>query len=273
MSQHTIGPYSIGNNQPMCLIAGPCVVESEDLMMQIAEVVATMAQRHAIPVVFKASIDKANRTALHSFRGIGMEKSLRILEKVKNDFALPILTDVHNEAMVTEVAEVVDILQIPAFLCRQTDLLLAAAATSKPINIKKGQFLAPADMRHVLAKAKSSGNADIMLCERGTTFGYNNLVVDFRGLAIMRELGQPVIFDATHSVQLPGAGDGKSLGQREYVGLLAKASMSAAIAGVFLETHPEPDKALSDGPNSLELQQLPGLVEQLVELDGIAKKQ
>lgn len=273
MIQKTLAGYAIGNDKPMALIAGPCVVESESVVMTCAESLKVIAEQFKIPVVFKASLDKANRTSDTGFRGIGEDKALHILASVKKHFDLPIITDVHNCEMVDRVAPVVDFLQLPAFLCRQTDLIRSAAATGLPVNIKKGQFLAPADMRYVLEKALNTGNQNIMLCERGSTFGYHNLVVDFRGLSIMRAMGQPVVFDATHSVQLPGGANGQSGGQREYANVLARAALTIGIAAIFCETHPSPETAKSDGANSIRLDELSQYVAQWIAIDQLAKSQ
>ena len=269
--QNALANYPISNDKPFTLIAGPCVVESEAVVFQCAEEIKRIAETLGIQVIFKASLDKANRTSDTGFRGIGVDKALAILKAVKTEFALPVITDVHHCAMVEQVADVVDFLQIPAFLCRQTDLIRTACQTGLPVNIKKGQFLAPGDMRHVLGKALSTGNPNIMLCERGTTFGYNNLVVDFRGLAMMREMGYPVVFDATHSVQLPGAGNGQSSGQREYASVLARAALTVGIAAIFAETHPNPEQAMSDGPNSIPLHELQAHVQGWIAIDKLVK--
>lgn len=260
---------------PPFLIAGPCAIESESLCLSVASRLRTMADELGLRVIFKASFDKANRTAINSFRGCGMEEGLRVLEKVRQETGLEVLTDVHLPEQVSAVAEVVDVLQTPAFLARQTDLITAAAASGRPVNIKKAQFMAPADMAAVLDKARSAASAagvdpaGILLCERGTSFGYNNLVVDMRGLVIMRELGCPVVFDATHSVQLPGGGGDRSLGQREFVAPLARAAMAVGVDGLFIETHPNPELALSDGPNMVPLDELPGLVRQLISIAAL----
>ena len=272
IEQKILSSYPIGNTKPMTLISGPCVVESRDVLFQCAEVLKEISQKFSIPVIFKASLDKANRTSDDGFRGVGVDKALELLMDVKRTFDLPIITDVHHCEMVNQVANVVDFIQIPAFLCRQTDLIRAAAATGLPVNIKKGQFLAPADMQYVLQKATNTGNQNIMLCERGSSFGYHNLVVDFRGLSIMRAMGHPVVFDATHSVQLPGGANGKSGGQREYANVLARAALTIGIAAIFCETHPNPDQAMSDGANSIHLHDLPGYVAQWVALDRLAKE-
>ncbi len=269
--QHTLQPYGIGNEQPFTLIAGPCVVESADNVYEIASHLQALCRSLGINYIFKASVEKANRTSHRSFVGVGREKALDILANVKKDLGVKIITDVHDIAMVNMVEPVVDFLQIPAFLCRQTELLQHAAATMLPVNIKKGQFLAPKDMRHVLDKVLTVGNENILLCERGSCFGYNNLVVDFRGLAIMKSFGYPVVFDATHSVQLPGAGDGRSQGEREYAPMLAKASLTMGIAAIFMETHPNPDKALSDGPNSIPLHEMKAHLQSFSAVDRLVK--
>ena len=257
---------------PPFLIAGPCVIESEALCLAIAERLKAMGEELGLPVIFKASFDKANRTSVNGFRGHGLEEGLRVLEKVRRETGLPVLTDVHLPDQVKVVAEVVDMLQTPAFLARQTDLITAAAASGRPVNIKKAQFMAPGDMQAVLGKARAAAGADggtIMLCERGSSFGYNNLVVDMRGLVIMREMGCPVVFDATHSVQLPGGGGDRSLGQRQFVAPLARAAMAVGIDGIFMETHPDPDQALSDGPNMVPLSELPSLMRQLIAIAAL----
>jgi 2-dehydro-3-deoxyphosphooctonate aldolase (KDO 8-P synthase) len=250
----------------LSLIAGPCVIESEALCLRVAVFLARHCARLGVPYVFKASFDKANRTSAKSFRGPGLEAGLAVLARVRAETGVPVLTDIHTEAQAGAAGEVVDILQIPAFLCRQTDLIAAAAATGRIVNLKKGQFLSPAEMGQVAAKAAAAGARRLLLTERGTTFGYHNLVVDMRSLAQMRAFGFPVIFDATHSVQLPGAGGDRSGGQREFVPVLARAAVAAGVNGVFFETHPDPDRALSDGPNTIPLNQLPRLLEQLLRL-------
>lgn len=260
---------------PPFLIAGPCVIESEALCFKIAERLKSIGEALGIFMIFKASFDKANRTSVNSFRGHGMDEGLRVLEKVRQEIGLPVLTDVHLPNQVGAVAEVVDMLQTPAFLARQTDLIMAAAASGKAVNIKKAQFMAPSDMGAVLGKARTAaegaGIADpqIMLCERGSSFGYNNLVVDMRALVIMREMGAPVVFDATHSVQLPGGGGDRSLGQRQFVEPLACAAMAVGADGLFMETHPDPDTALSDGPNMVPLDQLEGLLRKIVAIAAL----
>ncbi len=248
------------------LIAGPCVIESERLCLRVASFLADACRRLEVPFVFKASFDKANRTSAASFRGPGLESGLRILAKVRAEIDVPVLTDVHETAQVGPVAEVVDVLQIPAFLCRQTDLIQAAVKTGLVVNLKKGQFLSPTEMGRVVAKAVTAGARRLLVTERGTTFGYNNLVVDMRSLSVLSKAGFPVIFDATHSVQLPGAGGDRSGGQREFVPVLARAAVAAGAHGLFLETHPHPDRALSDGPNMMPLAQVPPLLEQLIRI-------
>jgi len=257
--------------QPFFLIAGPCVIESEQLALDTAGTLKEITAKLGINFIYKSSFDKANRSSMGSFRGLGLEEGLRILEKVKQTIGVPVLTDVHEYTPLNEVAAVVDVLQTPAFLCRQTDFIQAAAATGKPINIKKGQFMAPWDMGNVVTKAKATGNEQIMVCERGVSFGYNNLVSDMRSLVIMRDTGCPVVFDATHSVQLPGGQGSCSGGQREHVPTLAKAAVAVGIAGLFMETHPDPEKALSDGPNSWPLARMGELLEMLVGLDRVVK--
>ncbi len=259
--------FEAGLKQPLFLMAGPCVIESEALVMEIAGALKEITEALSMPFIFKASFDKANRSSLHSFRGVGLEQGLKILQKVKNEFHVPVVTDVHEDTPLEEVASVVDVLQTPAFLCRQTNFIVKVASQNKPVNIKKGQFLSPWEMKHVAEKAHSTGNKQIMVCERGASFGYNNLISDMRSLVIMRDTGCPVVFDATHSVQLPGAGDGKSGGQREFVPVLARAAVAAGISGIFMETHPNPEKALSDGPNAWPLHQMKPLLECLKNLD------
>ena len=270
--------FDIGLDQPFFLIAGPCVVESEQLQMDTAGALKEITASLGIPFIFKSSYDKANRSSGTSFRGPGMEKGLEILAKVKRELGLPILTDVHSEAEIAAVAAVVDVLQTPAFLCRQTDFIHAVAQSGKPVNIKKGQFLAPGDMKNVIDKARAAAREKglsedrFMACERGASFGYNNLVSDMRSLAIMRETRAPVVFDATHSVQLPGGNGTSSGGQREMVPVLARAAIAVGIAGIFMETHPDPAKALSDGPNAVPLRHMLALLETLLELDHVTKK-
>ena len=263
----------IGNHQPMFLIAGPCVIESESLVIETAGYLKELTSKLKMPYVFKASFDKANRTSIDGFRGPGIEQGLKILEKVRDSVGVPVLTDVHEDTPLNEVASVVDILQTPAFLCRQTNFILNVANTMKPVNIKKGQFLSPWDMQHVVAKARSTGNQNIMVCERGVSFGYQNLVSDMRSLPVMRQTQCPVVFDATHSVQLPGGANGASSGQREFVPVLARAAVAVGIAGVFMETHPNPAQAKSDGPNSWPLDRMEALLTQLKQLDDLVKSQ
>ena len=269
--------FEVGLRQPFFLIAGPCVVESEALQTEVAGRLKEMTAELGIPFIFKSSYDKANRSSGTSFRGPGMERGLQILAQVKRDLAVPVLTDVHSEAEIPAVAQVVDVLQTPAFLCRQTDFIRAVAQSGKPVNIKKGQFLSPHDMKNVIdkaragAKEKSLSEDRFMACERGVSFGYNNLVSDMRSLAIMRETGCPVVFDATHSVQLPGGQGSASGGQREFVPVLARAAVAAGVAGLFMETHPDPAKALSDGPNAWPLGRMPGLLATLCEIDRTVK--
>ena len=266
-----VGPHYIGGQNPLVLIAGPCVIESEKIAMEIAEKLKRITGDLQVPFIFKASYDKANRTSIKSFRGPGLSDGLKILQKIKTELDLPVLSDVHKEEEVDPVAEVLDILQIPAFLCRQTDLLVKAAQTGKPINVKKGQFLAPWDMKNVVVKLEESGNSNILLTERGATFGYNNLVVDMRSLVLMREYGCPVIFDATHSLQKPGGQGTTSGGQSEMVPDLARGAVAVGCDALFMEIHTDPSKALSDGPNMLQIDLLPELLEQLVTLDQIVK--
>jgi 2-dehydro-3-deoxyphosphooctonate aldolase (KDO 8-P synthase) len=265
--------FEVGIDKPFFLIAGPCVVESEQLQMDVAGQLQEMTRELGIPFIFKSSYDKANRSSGKSFRGPGMEKGLEILAQVKKTLGVPILTDVHTEAEVPTVAKIVDVLQTPAFLCRQTDFIHAVARAGKPVNIKKGQFLAPSDMKNVVDKAREASGADnIMVCERGASFGYNNLVSDMRSLAIMRDTGCPVVFDATHSVQLPGGQGTTSGGQREFVPVLARAAVATGVSGVFMETHPDPAKALSDGPNAWPLQRMRELLATLKEIDTLVKR-
>jgi 2-dehydro-3-deoxyphosphooctonate aldolase (KDO 8-P synthase) len=264
--------FDVGLDRPFFLIAGPCVVESEGLVLETAGRMQEITGQLGIPYIFKASYDKANRSSGTSFRGPGIEQGLRILSEVKRQLGLPVLTDVHEDTPMAEVASVVDVLQTPAFLCRQTNFILRAAGQGKPVNIKKGQFLSPWEMRNVVEKARSTGNEQVMVCERGFSFGYNNLVVDMRSLAVMRETGAPVVFDATHSVQLPGGQGTASGGQREHVPVLARAAVAAGVAGVFMETHPDPARALSDGPNAWPLDRMRSLLEVLKDLDAVAKR-
>lgn len=271
MSEITVGNATFGGDRPLVLIAGPCVIEEEALTLRIAESLQRFCADLGVGLVFKASYDKANRSSGGSFRGPGMAEGLKILARVKSEFGLPVVSDVHDLSQVAPAAEVLDIIQIPAFLCRQTDLLLAAAATGKVVNVKKGQFMAPWDMRNVVAKLRDAGNPQILLTERGASFGYNNLVVDMRGLAIMREDGTPVIFDATHSVQLPGGAGTASAGQRQYVGALSRAAAAVGIDGLFWEVHENPEQALCDGPNSLYLKDVKNLLEEVLAIDAIVK--
>ena len=263
--------HQVGNDRPFFLIAGPCVIESEALALSTAETLKKITDDLGIPFIYKSSFDKANRSSGASYRGPGIAEGLRILAKVKAEIGVPVLTDVHEDTPLDEVAAVVDVLQTPAFLCRQTNFIHNVCARGLPVNIKKGQFLAPWDMRHVADKAKSTGNERIMLCERGVSFGYNNLVSDMRSLPVMKQTGCPVVFDATHSVQLPGGQGASSGGQREFVPVLARAAVAVGVAGLFMETHPNPDKALSDGPNAWPLGQMSALLKQLQALDNIAK--
>lgn len=265
--------YEVGNRHPMFLIAGPCVVESESLVMHVAERMKEITSRLGIPYVFKASYDKANRTSASSYRGPGIAEGLRILDKVRRELELPVLTDVHEDTPIDEVASVVDVLQTPAFLVRQTNFIQRVARAGKPLNVKKGQFQAPWDMKQVVEKCRAVGNEQVMVCERGASFGYNTLISDMRGLAIMRDTGCPVVFDATHSVQQPGGMGTTSGGQSQYVPVLARAAIAVGVAGVFMETHPDPSQALSDGPNMWPLGKMEALLTQLVELDRIAKSQ
>lgn len=263
--------FNVGIDQPLFLIAGPCVIESEAMAMETARVLRDLTEAAGCRFIYKSSFDKANRSAAGSFRGPGLEAGLKILERVKIEIGVPVLTDVHEDTPLDEVAAVVSVVQTPAFLCRQTNYIQAVAAMGLPMNIKKGQFLAPWDMKHVVAKARQQGNDQIMVCERGASFGYNNLVSDMRSLSIMRETQCPVVFDATHSAQLPGGLGNSSGGQREMVPVLARAAVAAGVSGLFMETHPNPDAALSDGPNSFPLGDMADLLKQLQELDQIVK--
>ena len=266
-----VGPYLIGNQNPLTLIGGPCVIESEQKAIGIAEKLKRITEDLGVPFIFKASYDKANRTSIKSYRGPGLGNGLKILQKIKTQLDLPILSDVHKEEEIEPAAEVLDILQIPAFLCRQTDLIVKAAQTGKPINVKKGQFLAPWDMKNVVFKLEESGNNNILLTERGATFGYNNLVVDMRSLVLMRDHGYPVVFDATHSLQQPGGQGTKSGGQSEMIPDLARGAVAVGCDALFMEIHPDPSQALSDGPNMLQIDLLPSLLEQLITLDQVVK--
>ncbi|MGE0113471.1 MAG: 3-deoxy-8-phosphooctulonate synthase [Steroidobacteraceae bacterium] len=263
--------FEVGPDQPFFLLAGPCVIESELLILDTAGALKELTQRLQIPFIFKASFDKANRSSRSSYRGPGMAEGLRILSEVKRQLQLPVITDVHEDTPLNEVAAVVDVLQTPAFLCRQTNFIINCASQGKPVNIKKGQFLSPWEMQNVVDKARSTGNEQIMVCERGFSFGYNNLVSDMRSLAVMRDTGAPVVFDATHSVQLPGGKGNASGGQREFVPVLARAAVAAGVSGLFMETHPDPDQALSDGPNAWPLQRMAALLETLKEIDKVVK--
>lgn len=264
--------FDVGLDHPFFLIAGPCVIESEQLQLDVAGQLKEITSALGIPFIFKSSFDKANRTSGTSFRGPGMEEGLRVLAEVKRQIGVPVLTDVHEYTPMDEVASVVDVLQTPAFLVRQTDFIKKVCSAGKPVNIKKGQFLSPWDMKPVVEKAKSTGNHDIMVCERGASFGYNNLVSDMRSLSVMRDTGCPVVFDATHSVQLPGGQGNSSGGQREFVPVLARAATAVGIAGLFMETHPDPSKALSDGPNAWPLGKMRALLETLQALDAVTKR-
>jgi len=263
--------FEAGIDQPLFLIAGPCVIESRELAMETAGRLQEITGRLGVPFIYKSSFDKANRSSIGSFRGPGVAEGLKILEAVKQQLGVPVLTDVHEDTPLEEVAAVVDVLQTPAFLCRQTNFIVAACSQGRPVNIKKGQFLSPWEMGNVVDKARSTGNGQIMVCERGFTFGYNNLVSDMRALAVMRDTGAPVVFDATHSVQLPGGKGSASGGQREFIPVLARAAVAAGVAGLFMETHPDPAHALSDGPNAWPLDKLEGLLETLRQLDEAVK--
>ena len=269
-----LGGFEVGLDRPLFLIAGPCVIESRELAFETAGLLRDMCRRLGVNFIYKSSYDKANRSSGRSFRGLGMDKGLSILADVRKELGVPVLTDVHAEDEVESVAAVVDVLQTPAFLCRQTDFIQACAASGKPVNIKKGQFLAPGDMKQVVLKAReANGGADtLMVCERGASFGYNNLVSDMRSLAIMRDTGCPVVFDATHSVQLPGGQGDRSGGQREFVPVLARAAVAVGVAGLFMETHPDPEKAMSDGPNAWPLPRMEALLSQLMALDALVKQ-
>ncbi|MCZ6495624.1 MAG: 3-deoxy-8-phosphooctulonate synthase [Alphaproteobacteria bacterium] len=272
-SRHVaVGDVTFGNDLPLVLIAGPCAIEGKEHALEMAGGLVEMAQRLGIGLIYKSSFDKANRTSASSPRGVGMEDGLEILAEVRRRFGCPVLTDVHTEGQCARVGEVVDVLQIPAFLCRQTDLLAAAAATGRAIHVKKGQFLAPWDMKNVVAKLVDGGNERVLLCERGASFGYNTLISDMRSLPIMSETGFPVVFDATHSVQQPGGQGTSSGGERRFVPALARAAVAVGVAGVFMETHQDPDSAPSDGPNMVPFDRLPALVESLMEIDRVAKR-
>jgi 2-dehydro-3-deoxyphosphooctonate aldolase (KDO 8-P synthase) len=271
MTHVTVGDLTIGNDLPFTLIAGPCQIESLEHTLEVASALAEMGRELGIGIIYKSSYDKANRTSASAARGIGMAQGLEILARVRETYGMPVLTDVHDAGHCEPAAEAVDVLQIPAFLCRQTDLLLAAGNTGKAINVKKGQFLAPWDMKNVAAKIASTGNEKILLCDRGTSFGYNTLVSDFRGLPIMAETGYPVVFDATHSVQQPGGQGTTSGGERRFAPVLARAALAVGCAAVFIECHPDPDKAPSDGPNMIALRDMPALVKRLMQFDLLAK--
>lgn len=265
--------FEAGLDQPLFLIAGPCVIESRELAMEVAGTLKTICAEIGVPFIFKSSYDKANRSSIKSFRGLGMDKGLEILADVRKKIGVPVLTDVHDTSEIEAVASVVDVLQTPAFLCRQTDFICAVASAGKPVNIKKGQFLAPADMKNVVDKARSASKADnILVCERGASFGYNNLISDMRSLMVMRDTGCPVVFDATHSVQLPGGQGHASGGERKFIPVLARAAVASGIAGLFMETHPNPEKALSDGPNAWPLQHMKALLTTLKQLDTLTKQ-
>jgi 2-dehydro-3-deoxyphosphooctonate aldolase (KDO 8-P synthase) len=263
--------FDVGLDRPLFLIAGPCVIESRELAFESAGRLKELTARLGVPFIYKSSYDKANRSSIGSFRGPGLEQGLTILEAVRKELDVPVLTDVHEDTPLAEVAAVVDVLQTPAFLCRQTNFIVAACSQGRPVNVKKGQFLSPWEMANVVAKARSTGNEQIMVCERGFSFGYNNLVSDMRSLAVMRDTGAPVVFDATHSVQLPGGKGSASGGQREFVPVLARAAVAAGISGLFMETHPDPERALSDGPNAWPLDRLEELLETLKRLDEAVK--
>lgn len=263
--------FEVGLDRPVFLIAGPCVIESEHLALDTAAILKGICADLGVPFIYKSSFDKANRSSGSSFRGPGIEQGLRILQRVREEIGVPVITDVHEDTPIDEVADVVDVLQTPAFLCRQTNFILKVAAAGRPVNIKKGQFLAPWDMTHVVDKARSTGNEQILVCERGVSFGYNNLVSDMRSLAVMRNTGCPVVFDATHSVQLPGGQGSSSGGQRQHVPVLARAAVAAGISGLFMETHPDPERALSDGPNAWPLDRMESLLKTLIAIDNVVK--
>jgi 2-dehydro-3-deoxyphosphooctonate aldolase (KDO 8-P synthase) len=274
MTMHpvTIGSITIGAGHPLALIGGPCAIEGESFMLEVATRLRDIAAKAGVPFIFKSSYDKANRTSIHSYRGPGLQKGLEILQKVKDAVGVPVLSDVHAVEEVERAAEVLDVLQIPAFLCRQTDLVLAAARTGKPVNVKKGQFLAPWDTQNIVEKVRWAGNDQVLLTERGASFGYNNLVADMRSLVVMRSFDVPVVFDATHSVQLPGGAGTASSGQREFVPHLARAAVATGCDALFMEIHPDPDHAPSDGPNMLRLEDLPALLAQIIQIDRIVRK-
>ena len=263
--------FEVNTTSPLFLIAGPCVIESESMALETAGYLKEICAELNISFIYKSSFDKANRSSIESYRGPGLDRGLQILEKVKQQIGVPVLSDIHEDTPLDEVASVLDVLQTPAFLCRQTNFIQRVCALGKPVNIKKGQFLSPWEMKHVVAKAKATGNESIMVCERGSSFGYNNLVSDMRSLQIMRDTECPVVYDVTHSVQLPGGNNGTSGGQREFIPALARAAVAVGIAGIFMETHPDPDNALSDGPNSWPLAEMRGLLESLLAIDGLVK--
>lgn len=272
MTHHVkVGNLTIGNNLPLTLLAGPCVMESRNHALEMSHALIEMTQKLGMELIYKTSFDKANRTSLNGARGVGLKEALPIFGEIREKWGCPIVTDVHDTLQCAPVAEVVDVLQIPAFLCRQTDLLLAAGNTGKTLNVKKGQFLAPWDMKNVVKKIEETGNKNIMLCERGASFGYNTLISDMRALPIMAELGYPIVFDATHSVQKPGGQGTSTGGQREFVPVLARAAISIGVAAVFIETHQDPDKAPSDGPNMVKLKDMPALLEMLMAFDHLSK--
>jgi 2-dehydro-3-deoxyphosphooctonate aldolase (KDO 8-P synthase) len=272
MAEVNVADFVVGLAQPMCLIAGPCVIESEQLTFDTAHELREITAELGIPFIFKASFDKANRSSHESYRGPGRVEGLRVLERIRGELDVPVITDVHEDTPINEVAAVVDVLQTPAFLCRQTDFIMRVAACGSPVNIKKGQFMAPWDMGNVVAKARATGNDRVLACDRGVSFGYNNLVSDMRALSVMRETGAPVIFDATHSVQLPGGQGGSSGGQREFVPVLARSAAAAGVAGIFMETHPRPEEALSDGPNAWPLHRVRELLGSLRAIDKAVKE-
>ena len=273
MTMHsvTIGSITIGTGHPLALIGGPCAIESEPFMLDVASRLCDIAAKAGVPFIFKSSYDKANRTSIRSYRGPGLQEGLEILQKIKDIVGVPVLSDVHEVEEVELAAQVLDVLQIPAFLCRQTDLVVAAARTGKPVNVKKGQFLAPWDTQNIVEKVRSIGNEQVLLTERGASFGYNNLVADMRSLVVMRSFGVPVVFDATHSVQLPGGAGTASAGQREFVPYLARAAVATGCDALFMEIHPDPDQAPSDGPNMLRLEDLPALLAQVMQIDRIVR--
>ena len=271
MKEIIVGKVKIGGGNPLILIAGPCVIESEKSALNTAEKLKDICEEINIPLIYKSSYDKANRTSVKSFRGLGLKKGLKILKKVKGEIGIPVLSDIHKEDEIDEAAEVLDIIQIPAFLSRQTDLIIKVAKTERVVNVKKGQFLAPWDVKNIISKIESTGNKKILITERGVSFGYNNLVADMRALPIMRSYGYPVIFDATHSLQLPGGAGSSSAGQREFVPHITRAAVATGCDGIFMEVHPDPNKAPCDGPNMLKLKNLPPLLEQIKEIDRIVK--